>query len=182
MKKIAIAVALILAVTVSGCVSLTYDVKVDKNGEFDKFDTTMNTSSEIYPLIDEHMMEEEGKSLRQYVVDKGGKYSEVRNGDNVEIKISGVPDENVNVTKVDEYMVYNAEIESYETDYYLEMPGEIIESNADFVDGNNAEWHMNEGETRDVYAKSEIPSIPGLGLFSTVIMLLTAIYGLRRRS
>lgn len=181
MKKIVIAAALILVVLASGCVSFTYDVKVDKSGEFDKFDTTLNTSTTVYSMINEQMMEDEGKSLRQYVIDNGGKFSEVRNGDDIEVKISGVPDDNVNVTKVDGYMVYNADIDSYETHYYLEMPGEIVESNADVVNGNKAEWHMYEGSTRDIYAKSEIPVIPGLGFFSTTIVLLIALLGVRKR-
>lgn len=181
MKKIAIAVALVLVIIASGCVSLTYDVKVDKNGEFDKFDTTMNTSTTVYSLLNENIMEEKGKSLRQYVVDKGGKFSEVRNGDTVEVKISGVPDENVTVEQVDGYMVYNVDIDSYETHYYLEMPGKIIESNADVVNGNKAEWHILDGSTRNVYAKSEIPTIPELGFFGTTIILLIAVFGVRKR-
>lgn len=184
MKKIAIAAALILVVIASGCVSLTYDVKVDKNGEFDKFDTTVNTSTEVYSLIDDQIKEEKGKTLKQYVIDEGGKFSEVQNGDTVEVKISGVPDENVNVTRVDGYMVYNADVDNEaKIDYYLEMPGKIVESNADIINGKKAEWHLTEGgSTQNIYAKSEIPTIPGFGFFSTTIMLLIAIFGIRKRS
>ncbi len=181
MKKIAIAVALILVVIASGCVSLTYDVKVDKKGEFDKFDTTMRTSTTVYSLINEQIKEDKGKSLRQYVQEKGGKFSEVRNGDDVEVKISGVYDEGVTVEQVDGYMVYNADVDPAEIDYYLEMPGKIIESNADVVNGKKAEWHMTEGSTRNIYAKSEIPTVPGFGFFSTIIMLLIVVFGVRKR-
>ncbi len=50
--------------------------------------------------------------------------------------------------------------------YYLEMPGRIIESNATAVNGNKAEWHMN-GRGMDgmrIYARSEVPATaPGFG-------------------
>ena len=184
MKKIGIAAALILVVIASGCVSLTYDVKVDKKGEFDKFDITMETSTTVYSLVNEHIKEKEGKSLRQYVADEGGKFSEVRNGDTVKVKISGVPDENIVVEQVDGYMVYDADVESFETHYYLEMPGKIIESNADVVNGKKAEWHTLDGagSKLNVYAKSEIPATPGFGFFCTTIMLLIAVFGVRKRS
>lgn len=44
-------------------------------------------------------------------------------------------------------------------DYYLEMPGKIVDSNANIVNGNKAEWHMNGNQMGKVkiYAKSEVP-------------------------
>lgn len=54
-------------------------------------------------------------------------------------------------------------------DYYLTMPGEIVDSNADEVDGNTAEWHATGTDaftdTR-IYAESELPTtapVPGFG-------------------
>lgn len=44
--------------------------------------------------------------------------------------------------------------------YYLEMPGKIVDSNANAVNDNKAEWHMN-GKTMSgmkMYAKSEVPA------------------------
>ena len=43
-------------------------------------------------------------------------------------------------------------------DFYLTMPGKIIDSNADKVNGNKAEWHMNANTMNSkssLYAKSE---------------------------
>lgn len=48
--------------------------------------------------------------------------------------------------------------------YYLEMPGKIVDSNANQVNGNKAEWHLT-GKTMtgmNLYAKSEVPvAVPG---------------------
>jgi hypothetical protein len=50
--------------------------------------------------------------------------------------------------------------------YYLEMPGKIVDSNANQVNGNKAEWHLT-GKTMSgmkMYAKSEVPAAaPGFG-------------------
>jgi hypothetical protein len=61
-------------------------------------------------------------------------------------------------------------------DYYLEMPGKIVESNANSIQGNKAEWHTTLGGSgyTEFYAKSELPvSLPGFtfvhGIFSIVI-------------
>ncbi|MCC4772005.1 hypothetical protein FXV91_18100 [Methanosarcina sp. DH2] len=59
--------------------------------------------------------------------------------------------------------------------YYLEMPNEIIDSNADFIDGNKAEWHMvNSNSIRDIYAKCEVPLLPGISLFSSLCIFFIA--------
>jgi hypothetical protein len=59
------------------------------------------------------------------------------------------------------------------------MPNKIIDSNADYVEGNKAEWHMlNSSSIRDVYAKCETPSfpLPTVGVFcSFSIILITAL-------
>lgn len=63
-------------------------------------------------------------------------------------------------------------------DYYLEMPGKIIDSNAHKVDGNKAEWHLDmyTASKTPIYAKSEIPNSsicgPGIIMALAVIPLL----------
>ena len=57
----------------------------------------------------------------------------------------------------------DALLSSITLDFYLEMPGKIVDSNANVVTGNKAEWHMN-GKTMSgikMYARSEVPSAPG---------------------
>lgn len=72
-------------------------------------------------------------------------------------------------------------------DYYLEMPGKIVESNANSIDGNKAEWHTTLGSSgyTEFYAKSELPvSLPGFtflqGIFS--ILILGLIFAINKRS
>lgn len=58
--------------------------------------------------------------------------------------------------------------------YYLEMPGKIVDSNANVVKGNKAEWHFN-GKTmsgQKLYAKSEIPATPGFGMIPALSGIL----------
>jgi 3D (Asp-Asp-Asp) domain-containing protein len=63
-------------------------------------------------------------------------------------------------------------------DYYLEMPGNIVDSNAGNITGNKAEWHFSgaDASKTKIYAKSDIPMLPGFtGLFA--ILALTIIIG-----
>ncbi|MBP2132412.1 hypothetical protein J2128_000333 [Methanomicrobium sp. W14] len=55
------------------------------------------------------------------------------------------------------FLLYNAMMDSVKIDLYLEMPAEIIDSNAQYVDDNKAEWHLG-GTTfssTPIYAKSK---------------------------
>ena len=65
-------------------------------------------------------------------------------------------------------------------DYYLEMPGKIVDSNANEIKGNKAEWHFN-GKTMAgmdrLYAKSEVPKAPGFGAIVALLAVLCG-YGL----
>jgi hypothetical protein len=62
--------------------------------------------------------------------------------------------------------------------YYLKMPGEIVDGNANVVEGNRAEWHLSgsDMESSELYAKSELPalSMNGFGLLLCVTALLLA--------
>jgi hypothetical protein len=61
-------------------------------------------------------------------------------------------------------------------DYYIEMPGKILDSNADIIKDNTAEWHVNGPDifNTKVYAKSEVPLLPGF----TSIIAIIALAGL----
>ena len=56
-------------------------------------------------------------------------------------------------------------------DYYLEMPGKILESNADTMKDNKAEWHVSGADTfkTKIYAKSEVPLLSG---FTSIIAII----------
>lgn len=69
--------------------------------------------------------------------------------------------------------------------YYLEMPGEVVNSTATSVEGNKAEWHLTGSNVFDthIYAKCKKPFIPGFGLLVACTAIATAIalsYKLRR--
>lgn len=144
----------------------SHDVKVDKNGEFEKYNITVNTSSMVYSMLNSMSKEDKGKSLKDIVTENGRTYEEVWDGDNVQIKTSGIGSDKVTIEKTDDYIVYrdiigdSGESGTVQIHYYLEMPNEIIESNADSVKGKKAEWHMTDF-IRDIYAKCENPSFDG---------------------
>lgn len=74
-------------------------------------------------------------------------------------------------------------------DYYLTMPGEITDSNADEVDGNKAEWHASGADSftdTRIYARSKNPTgtlAPGFGgvVAGIALTLLTVMFALRSR-
>lgn len=207
MKKIVLGLSLVLIVLFSGCVTISYDAKVNKSGGIEKYNTTLDTNSYVYSALNSQFLEEDGKSLRDGVISKGGEYKEVWDGDNVRIQISGLPSQNASVEKTKDYIIYTdpiGDLGSYDKSekdeedplgmneamdsaikihYYLEMPNGIIDSNADYVEGNKAEWHMlNSTSIRNVYAKCETPSLlPEIGIFNVVMILLTVAFIVKRR-
>ena len=63
--------------------------------------------------------------------------------------------------------------------YYLEMPGRIVDSNAGTVSGNKAEWHFtgkNVTTMGDLYARSEIAKSPGFEAAIALVALAAGIY------
>ncbi|WP_445475410.1 PGF-CTERM sorting domain-containing protein [Methanococcoides methylutens] len=138
----------------------------------------------------------EETSIREIVVSEGGEYSEVWDEDNnVKMIISGIIPPNIYTETDGDYLIYrhtitdNLTISDYseygaaaiDVHYYLEMPGEIVESNANVVDGNKAEWHMVGGiQPEDIYAKSELPSIPGFGIISSILAMLAIAFFFRK--
>lgn len=70
--------------------------------------------------------------------------------------------------------------------YYLEMPGKIVDTNANTVNGNRAEWHLTGTDvfTTEIYAKSEVPALalPGFGVLAALAGLGCALIWLCRKS
>jgi hypothetical protein len=71
-------------------------------------------------------------------------------------------------------------------DYYLEMPGKIVNTTATVVDNNKAEWHFGGGDIMNtsIYAESQPPSlIPGFTSTLAVIgcALVIISYGYTRK-
>lgn len=135
------------------------------------------------------------------------KYSERRSNGQVYITLnahgSDIQPEsssNISVTKEGEYWVYRYKTSDVESasgvpsdidslgstmdnaitmDFYLTMPGKIVDSNADKVNGNKAEWHYNLATLRNVssiYAKSEIAKSPGFESVAALLALACGMY------
>ena len=70
-------------------------------------------------------------------------------------------------------------------DYYLEMPGKILDSNAETMKDNKAEWHATGADvfTTKVYAKSEVPLLPGFTSIIAIIAITSLIgyFGINKK-
>jgi len=55
--------------------------------------------------------------------------------------------------------------------YYLQMPGKIVDTNAEIVKDDKAEWHLMGDEITTVYAVSKTPLLPSF----SVVLSITAV-------
>ncbi len=179
MKKLILGLSVIFMVLVSGCVTISIESKVGRDGGIAKYDMMIDTSATVYSLMDDY---DEGESLQERVESQGGTYKEEWDKDNVRIIMTDIVPEDVHTEVGEDYLIYRETFGELPTEgvnvhYYLEMPGKIVESNADSVDGNKAEWHMVGADSgRDIYAKSEVPALPGISAFSIIgILLIVAL-------
>lgn len=74
-------------------------------------------------------------------------------------------------------------LSSITLDYYLTMPGKIIDTNANVVNGNKAEWHLSgkDMSNMNMYAKSEVPATPGFGAILAIAGIMAGYYMLARK-
>ena len=74
-------------------------------------------------------------------------------------------------------------LSSITLDYYLTMPGKIVDSNANVVNGNKAEWHLSGKDLSNmkIYAKSEVPATPGFGAILAIAGIMTGFYMMARK-
>ena len=138
-------------------------------------------------------------------------FKEEWNGDDVTITVTskapfGVEDkEKLTIRREGDYLIYEdalfvSEEQSADSDnpmaqamysgmasaYYLEMPGKIVESNANVIEGNTAEWHVTGPAVFSTayYAKSEVPAfvVPNLvWLIGLIVLILLAVWLPARR-
>ena len=69
-------------------------------------------------------------------------------------------------------------------DFYLTMPGKIVDSNAHKVNGNKAEWHYNMTTMNNagtLYAKSDVAKSPGFESVASLLALVGCVYLLALR-
>jgi PGF-CTERM protein len=154
-----------------------------------------------YENVREYMLSDVNRSAAENV-----SFSQAFEDDEVTMSISmsevdpsksenlSVTKENGNITYVD-VTFYNesddensteaqsaaAFMQSFSVDYYLTMPGNITESNADKVTGQTAEWHENGADAftdNRIYAKSTLPSSSGSGPGFGPLVAVLAVLGL----
>jgi len=87
------------------------------------------------------------------------------------MKSSSTDESNPYFTKEQSENMANMMLSGITLDYYLEMPGKILDSNAETVKDNKAEWHAIGSEIYNtkIYAKSEVPLLSG---FSSIIAII----------
>ncbi len=202
LKELVITI-LLLGILTSGCVSMTIDSKVDNSGNLQNYKVVVSTNSCVYGLLNSEMSDD-GMTIRESVEANGGTYTEEWNEeeDEVDIIIEKINNESVDIQVEGDYIIFRddftdmSELTSrYDDDdmtsemvnsaikihYYLEMPGKIVDSNANTVDGNKAEWHMMDlKSTKPIYAKSEVSTLPGFRIAEGLFSLLFSLYIIKR--
>lgn len=200
-----VCIALLGLILVSGCFKMDTQASADADGTLSAYSLELTTSSQGYGLIKKCAKEDGYTDVKEYVEAETRfgdiSYEESWNGDSVTLTIlENEPMTSeataVTITEEDGCMVYRdtrfsgtgeqmdlfsklvsaVVLGGCALHYSLEMPEEIVESNADTVSGKRAEWHLNGFEIFEttIYAKSgtmparhtedvSTPSLPGFG-------------------
>ncbi|MFO7966348.1 MAG: hypothetical protein R6U44_01955 [Archaeoglobaceae archaeon] len=203
--KLILCLIIAVAIVFSGCMTVSVHSKVSKDGDVDNYRMVINTSSMVYSTLSEQAKEEGYASLRESFTSnvseemKGNvTYDEKWSGDSVSIIIEShgdqpIEDGNLIIYREEDYLVYEDNFEGGEGQeepdeytkqmlsgfalhYYLEMPGKIVETNANTIEDNKAEWHLTGADAFNarIYAKSEIPAIPGFEMFIGLFALIAS--------
>jgi hypothetical protein len=162
---------------------------------------------EVYNALLKEVKSKGYSSLQQYFMSKippitRGKvtFSEVDKGDYVVVSIDAkylsfkeakcIGNITINKTKyhltfIDRSFMNQAHAEDAWLHYYLEMPGEIVNSNAEVVKGNKAEWHLKGKDIGIIYAMARVKKIPFPSSDSSVLIaivsILVAVFVLNKR-
>ncbi len=125
-------------------------------------------------------------TLLEYDPDDGSGISVTETDGTIVYEDRSFVNESAQQSMVDEGNLSGAVTAGLAVDYYLTMPGEIVDSNADEVDGNTAEWHATGPDAfvdNRIYAESEPPTAPGQPGFGVGVALAAVAGGalLRRR-
>ncbi|MFC6613694.1 hypothetical protein ACFQAS_01755 [Halopenitus salinus] len=207
-RKVLAAVAVALLVGLSGCATISVTAEVGDANTIERYDLNITTSTTVYGWLNEAAKEEGYESLRDQMTDDVDvesdriEYSEEIDGDEatINIQLSEIPSSEMDAITLEEddgELTYtdtafvNESAQSEETselggeamsglvlDYTLHMPGNIVESNADEVDGNTANWTRTGGEAytnTHIEARSEMPSalpVTGFGIVAAGLGIL----------
>lgn len=218
MSRRGLAVAAVVAtLLLAGCASLTVHSEVNADGTIDRYRMQINTSATVYSLLNEQAKEDGYESLRESILSDVNRsnvgdvrYDEEFDGDDVTVTVEftdvePASDSRVSITRSDGRLVYEDTtfvnesaqptdeqgfLSGLSVHYYLTMPGEITDSNADEVDGATAEWHETGPDAftdNRVYAESEVADgplgvgLPGFGARTALVALLALLAGIALR-
>lgn len=187
-KNALLSLSVVLLLLLAGCAQVSVNSTVTADQRIEEYRMDIETSRMVYGLLKDAAEEEGHDSIGDSLLSDIDRsrvgevtYDEEFDGDSVTMMItmtdfSPSASGNISVTKEDGFIIYEdltfieegtqSDVEYNITsglavDYTLTMPGKIVESNADSVDGNTAEWHATGSDafsdTR-IYAKSEISS------------------------
>lgn len=208
-KKTATLLALGALMLLSGCASMTVHSTVQSDGTIEEYRIEINTTRQAYGYIEQAAENQGYNNVREYILSDVNEsrmeditYDEEFSSDQVHItfameNFNPGKGSSISITKEDGNLIYHDTTflnESYQpssesnpftagisVDYYLTMPGEIVDTNADSVDGDTAEWHESGEEAYqnlDIRATSETGTIVGVSGFgvgvAAVALLLTA--------
>ena len=170
---------LAILLAVSGCLNAEIETKVNKDLSGNRL-----LHLEMTPLVYNYMKDGISKdafesNTRIELV----KYEKTTDDGNIVLDIIYEVDDfnelnKVKVYKNEENLIFEdkifeeaytrkAKMDDVSIEYILEMPGEIVDSNADYVDGKTAVWKNYLPST--IYAESKVPTIPGFSIVSSFI-------------
>ncbi|MGM0591151.1 MAG: hypothetical protein ACQETI_05880 [Halobacteriota archaeon] len=199
-KTLLLSVAVVALVLLAGCASLTVESEVDADGGIERYQLQINTSQTVYGFLNEGAKENGYDGLREQFEGEFNEsraesveYDEDFQGDDVTITLTVEgyepgPDSNISVETTDSSVVYedttfvNESGQGAETGllsglsvhYYVTMPGEITDSNADDVDGRTAEWHETGSDAmtdNPIRVESKRPSALETPGFTPIVAL-----------
>lgn len=193
-----------LVIGLAGCASISVNTTVATDGTISEYQMQANMSTEAYGLLD-GQAKDEGYDGFEDLVRSELNTSAVKNltynvnidGDDVSmlIRLEGInatKTNSFNVTRANDNLTFrdtvwynssrdisddNMFLSRITLTYHLTMPGEIVASNADEVDGNTATWRATGQEAlyrTEIRATSRAEQNafgPGFGLLPTIVAL-----------
>lgn len=198
-----------LSMLLCGCISTKVYTKVGKDGVIERYRVEMTINSLFYTGLKEYAKSQGYSSVKDYMIANFSKmlkgeisYDERWEKDQVTIIVEAKnaipqPNSRIKISKEGNYLIFRdlsfksnessnmskAFLGTLRLDYYLEMPGKIVDSNANVVRENKAEWHLTgtDALNTEIYAKSEVPSIPGMELAIGILGLSIGLLAFRKR-
>lgn len=208
-QKQLVVVAVVVLLALAGCTDVTITHTVDSDGEIEQTTIVAEMNQQAYAVALESAQEEGHDSVAagiaaDHAVELDGAVSDAetndyRDGDTYvaevtynEVDIDQLDAIDTEITD-DDTIVYTedyvGDIEDGTLTYHVEMPGEIVETNADRIDAENniATWGDESGsETETMYVESERGqlSLWSIGAIAAGAVLLTVsgFIGYRRIS